>query len=278
MDILIDSEIGYGGVTADSLRSQLAKVKDGDDVRIVVNSPGGDCFEGIAAYNVIREFARSRRGAVNTYIQGMAASAASWIALAASSVSPENKVIIEDNSVFMVHDCWGAVVGNKHDMRDAADFAERVDGLMCAMLAKKSGKSEEEISALMDAETWYFGQEIIDAGFADEVAPEKKKEEEEESVETGNPDEESPEKTSENPEEEEEKKKKDALALARKRLSDAQMKIQDNAREMTRLVKDAAAMVREQSEAERARREKAEIEKSVRDRLSRAREIYSKAI
>lgn len=275
MDIFISNEIGFD-VTADSLRQQLSKVKDGDDVRIVVNSPGGDCFEGIAVYNTIRDFARNFKGRITTYVQGMAASAASWIALAASSVSEKNKVVVEDNSVFMVHDCWGLVIGNKNDMRDAADFADRVDGIMQKMLARKSGKSEEEIASLMDNETWYFGQEIIDAGFADVLAEEEKPDDD--GGKTAETDDGSPEKKEPEKEDDPDEKKKSALALAKKRFADCQNDIKANARKQTDAFKSAVAMVRDADAAEKAKSEKKRIMDIAGERLRAARAILAKSI
>lgn len=274
MDILINGEIGGRMVTADGLRSQLGKIKDGEDVRIVVNSPGGDCFEGIAVYNTIRDFARNFKGAITTYVQGMAASAASWIALAASSVSERNKVVVEDNSVFMVHDCWGLVIGNRNDMRDAADFAERVDGVMQRMLAKKSGKSEAEIGELMDAETWYFGDEIVKAGFADELVKEKKPEKEDaQTAETA------PEKEKEKPEEEsEDERKKNALALAKKRYADCQNDMKADARRRTESFKSAVAMVRDADAAEKAASEKKRIMDVAASRIAASRAILAQSL
>lgn len=304
MDILINNEIGNGGITADVLRKQLAGVGD-EGVRIVINSAGGDCFEGIAIYNVIREFARNYKGTITTYIQGMAASASSWIALAPSSVSDKHKVIVEDNSVFMIHNCWGVVVGDRNAMRESADFAERVDVLMQKMLAKKSGKSEEEIGALMDAETWYFGDEIVKAGFADEIAKPKEEdddeeessegEEEKETVETApeegegktEPKEEpTPEKEEEkegpsegeDDDDEKEKKKKEAVNLAKKRFADAMKNIKENAGGNITGVKYAYNLVKNASDALKARKTKEETQTELNGRLARAREIYSDCI
>lgn len=276
MDILINNEIGTLGITADGLRSQLSKAKDGEDIKIIVNSPGGDCFEGIAVYNTIRDFARNFKGNITTYVQGMAASAASWIALAASSVSEKNKVVVEDNSVFMIHDCWGLVVGNKNDMRDAADFAERVDNVMQKMLARKSGKTEAEIGGLMDKETWYFGQEIIDAGFADEMAKDEKKPDDDDSEKTaetddGNPDKKEPD---ENPDE----KKKNALALAKERFAECQNGIKADAKKQTDAFKQAVAMVKDADAAEKAASEKKKIMDIAGERLRAARAILAKSI
>lgn len=270
MDILINGEIGGGTVTADGLRSQLGKIKDGEDARIVVNSPGGDCFEGIAVYNTIRDFARNFKGTITTYVQGMAASAASWIALAASSVSERNKVVVEDNSVFMVHDCWGLVIGNRNDMRSAADFAERVDGVMQKMLARKSGKSEAEIGELMDAETWYFGDEIVKAGFADELVKEKKPEKEDSQTAETAPDKEKEESTDE--------RKKSALALAKKRYADCQNDIKADARRQTESFKSAVAMVRDADAAEKAASEKKRIMDVAASRIAASRAILAQSL
>lgn len=154
------------------VRDTLASFPDNEnELRIVIDSPGGDVFEGITIFNIIREFARDNpKVKITTYIQGLAASMASVIALAASSVNPEqNKVEAEDNSVFMIHNAWDIVAGNKNDLRDAADFLSQIDNVLAATYVKKSGKTEKEIAAMMDAETWLWGKEIMDAGFADIV-------------------------------------------------------------------------------------------------------------
>lgn len=253
MDIFLNSEIGSGNATSAALSEQLALVKDGEDVRIVVNSPGGDCFEGVAVYNTLREFARGHKGAVTTYIQGMAASAASWIALAASAADTKNRVIVEDNSVFMIHNCWGAVVGDRRDMVKTAALSAKIDGLMAEMLARKSGKSAGEIAAMMDEETWLFGSEIVDAGFADEVIGGGKKEEE--------------------------KGVKDSfLSEARKRLSDCRKSMKENAKSEMAGIKAAFAAVADISQAEKAKALKAEAEKKSAERLRRAREAFSSSL
>lgn len=255
MDIFLNSEIGSGNATSAALSEQLACVKDGEDVRIVVNSPGGDCFEGFAVYNTLREFARSHKGAITTYIQGMAASAASWIALAASAVDTKNRVVVEDNSVFMIHNCWGAVVGDRRDMVKIAALSAKIDGLMAEMLARKSGKSAGEIASMMDEEIWLFGSEIVDAGFADEVVGGGKKEEGEK------------------------KNVKDSfLSEARKRLSDCRKSMKENAKSEMTGIKAAFAAVADISQAEKAKALKAEAEKKSAERLSRARAAFSSSL
>lgn len=180
-ELLIDKAIGEDAwgkptgvpdvVSARYVREQLAAFSDDEkEMRVVIDSPGGDVFEGITIFNIIRDFARSHADVrITTYIQGMAASMASVIALAANSVNPENKVIAEDNSVFMIHNAWDIVWGNRNDLRDAADFLEQIDGVLRGAYVKRTGKGENDIAALMDAETWLWGAEIKDAGFADSI-------------------------------------------------------------------------------------------------------------
>lgn len=168
-EILINQEIGgWWGVTANDVRKQFNEAGD-DEIKLVVDCPGGDCFEGISIYNFIRDYARNHSNKITTYIQGMACSAASWIACAANSVNKENKIIVEDNSIFMIHNCWGVAIGDYREMEKSADFSKRIDSLIINMLSARSGKDSKEISKLMDDETWYFGNEILEAGFCDEV-------------------------------------------------------------------------------------------------------------
>ena len=169
-EILIDKEIGgWFGITASEIRKQFGEVEEGEDIKLVVDCPGGDCFEGISIYNFIRDYVRNHSNKITTYIQGMACSAASWIACAANSVNKANKIIVEDNSIFMIHNCWGVAIGDHREMQKSADFSKRIDNLIIKMLSNRSKKDEKKIEKLMADETWYFGNEILENGFCDEV-------------------------------------------------------------------------------------------------------------
>ena len=169
-EILIDKEIGgLFGITANEIRKQFNEAEEGEDIKIVVDSPGGECFEGISIYNFIRDYARNHTNKIITYIQGMATSAAAWIMCAANSINSENKIIVEDNSIFMIHNCWGFVIGDHRDMQKMADFSKRIDNMIIKMLSNRSKKDEKKIEKLMADETWYFGDEIFENGFCDEV-------------------------------------------------------------------------------------------------------------
>ena len=174
-ELLINKVIGEAwfeeSVSSDDVRKALAAFPSGEtEMRITIDSPGGDVFEGITIFNIIRDFARNNPDVeITTYVQGMAASMASVIALAAWSVNPRNDVIVEDNSIFMIHDAWGIVMGNENDMREGAEWFSKVDVMLRAVYVRRSGKSDDEIKAMMDAETWLWGNEILDAGFADGI-------------------------------------------------------------------------------------------------------------
>lgn len=169
MDLLIDKDIGDwdGEISANYVRGELAKTAGEKSVRIVINSLGGNVFEGVAIFNVIRDFVRQNPAVeVSTYIQGLACSAASIVALAACNARPDSLVTVEDNSVFMIHNSWDFVIGNKTAMRESADFLERIDEMMVRVYSGRTGKPADEIRRMMDGELWLFGDEIVAEGFA----------------------------------------------------------------------------------------------------------------
>ncbi len=157
-EILLYDEIGYWGITAKEFVLALARVGDGP-VSVRINSPGGDTFEGMAIYNALK----ARTAPVTVTVDGLAASAASLIAMAATDLR------MAEASLMMIHNCWGFCVGNRNDMLEMAAVQEKIDGVMAAIYAGRSGKSTDEIAALMDAETWFTSTEAKAAGLANSV-------------------------------------------------------------------------------------------------------------
>lgn len=161
-EILIYDEIGenwYGdGITARKFATELAGIKSAQiDVRI--NSVGGSVFDGNAMYNALeRHPAR-----VETYIDGIAASISSVIALAGE------KIHIAENAFFMIHNPHGVAWGEAADMRKVADTLDTVKGSLVGTYAKRTGRSAEEIQAWMDAETWFTAAEAKEHGFVDAI-------------------------------------------------------------------------------------------------------------
>ena len=149
------------GVTVNRISGALARIGKSNDVVVNINSPGGDMFEGLAIYNLLRQ----HEGQVTVRVLGLAASAASLIAMAGDTVQ------IGRAGFLMVHDCWAIVIGNRRDLVDASTTLEPYDRAMASIYAARTGASEDAMLALMDAETWINGTGAIDQGFADELLP-----------------------------------------------------------------------------------------------------------
>lgn len=143
-------------ITAKKVASQLRAIGD-RPVEIQINSPGGDMFEGIAIYNVLREHPQD----ITVKVMGMAASAASIIAMAG------DRIEIGAASFLMIHNCWVLAIGNRHDMAETAAFLEPFDQAMAELYAQRSGSDVAEVRKWMDAETYMSGSMAVERGFAD---------------------------------------------------------------------------------------------------------------
>ncbi len=148
------------GVSAADLAKVLAGIT-APKLNLRINSPGGDVFEGRAMMSLLAEHPAT----ITAKIDGVAASAASVLALAASTVE------IAEGGFYMIHKGWTFMMGNADELRQAVTLLDKVDASMAESYAARSGKSADEISAWMKAETWFSAQEAIDAGFADTILP-----------------------------------------------------------------------------------------------------------
>ncbi len=127
-----------------------------------INSPGGSVFDGYAIYNALLGHAPG----VTVYIDGLCASIASYIALAGT------KVIMAENAMLMIHNpTTGLYEGDAADMRKQADILDKITASMVAAYARRSNQSPEQITAMMDEETWLTSEMALAMGFADEVSP-----------------------------------------------------------------------------------------------------------
>jgi ATP-dependent Clp protease protease subunit len=124
-----------------------------------INSEGGDVFAGSAIFTMLRNV----RGPVTAYVDGLAASAASMIAMAAS------RVVMPANAMMMVHMPWSLSAGNAADLRKHADMLDRVGEAMMAAYMAKTGMAEDDMRALLEEETWMTAEKAHELGFADEV-------------------------------------------------------------------------------------------------------------
>lgn len=148
------------GITSKRVAGILRSMGKGD-VTVNINSPGGDLVEGLAIYNLLRE----HDGNVTVKVVGLAASAASIIAMAGDTIQ------IARAGFLMVHNTWIAAIGNRHDLRTASDWLEPFDAAMADIYAAKTGEKSDKMAKLMDAESWINGSSAIDQGFADELLP-----------------------------------------------------------------------------------------------------------
>jgi ATP-dependent Clp protease protease subunit len=162
-EIRIYGEIGGSwdgsGVEVEAFANELAQIPKAKDIMMRIHSPGGSVFDGLAIYNMLAE----RKANLTARVDGLAASAASWIALAA------NKVQMPKHSRMMIHDAQGLVVGDSETMREMADLLDRESDKIAAIYADKTGKPAKAMRDLMRETTWMDGEEAVKAGFADEV-------------------------------------------------------------------------------------------------------------
>lgn len=148
------------GVTAKQFANDINAVRAGE-IHLHLNSPGGSVFDGVAIYNALVKHPAK----VTTYIDGLAASIASVIALAG------DRVVMAENALFMIHNPSGAVQGTADDMRRMADTLDRIrEGSLLSTYMTRSTLSEAELIEAIDAETWYTAAEAQAAGFIDEVS------------------------------------------------------------------------------------------------------------
>lgn len=148
-----------GGFTAKRMGAALRSIGK-NDVTVNLNSPGGDMFEGIAIYNLLRE----HEAKVTVNVMGWAASAASIIAMAGDEIR------MGLGTFMMVHNAWGGVVGNRHDMRDAAKLFDGFDSAIADIYEARTGMDRKAIESLMDAETFMGPSDAVKNGFADVIA------------------------------------------------------------------------------------------------------------
>jgi len=146
-------------VTAKDFQKDLSKIR-ASQIDLHINSPGGDVFDGNTIYNLIKQHPAN----VTTYIDGLAASIASVIALAG------DKIYMAENALFMMHNPYGLVMGQASDMRKMADTLDKVRDSMTKIYAGKTGKEDAEINALLEDETWMNSDEALEAGFVDEIS------------------------------------------------------------------------------------------------------------
>lgn len=156
----IDSWGGMWGISATEVAQALASLPSGTtDLTLRINSPGGEVFEAVAIMNLLRD----HNAKITARVDGLAASAASFLAVSA------DELIMGANTELMIHDAWGIAIGNAEDMRGYADLLDSTSDNIASVYDAKAGGGTEQWRGYMKAESWFGAQEAVDLGLADSV-------------------------------------------------------------------------------------------------------------
>lgn len=161
-EISIHDAIGAWNVTAQSFLAELKNIS-AKNITLTMNSPGGSVIDGIAIYNGLRNHAEKTGATITVKVMGIVASIASIIAMAG------DKIKMPKNTFMMVHSPSAALYANANEMRDMADLLDKFESSLIQTYVARTGKTAEEIKALLDAETFMTADEAVAMGFADEV-------------------------------------------------------------------------------------------------------------
>jgi ATP-dependent protease ClpP protease subunit len=159
-EVLIYDEIGAYGVSAKGFLAELGALPKEAAIDLRLNSPGGSVFDAVAIHNALGR----HEGLITVWIDGIAASAASYVAMAG------DEIVMPENAFLMIHDPSGIVMGTAGDMRDMAGTLDKIAASMTRGYAARSGKPEAEIAALLAAETWFDAADALEAGLATRLA------------------------------------------------------------------------------------------------------------
>jgi len=147
------------GISAKQFADDLKALGQVETIDLRINSEGGDVFAGKAMYTLLVD----HRAKVVTHIDGLAASAASYVAMAG------DEILISEAAYLMIHNAWTVAVGGAEDMRRTADLLDSVNGTVRDVYAARTKNSADKLKKWMDEETWFTGKEAVDNGFADKL-------------------------------------------------------------------------------------------------------------
>ena len=150
-------------VTPTELRHELEAAGPVQQINVFLNSPGGNVFAGSAIYSILQR----HQANVTVYVDGLAASIASVIAMAG------DEVVMPRNAMMMIHSPWALAVGNAEELRDLADVLDKVEGSMMETYMTRFSGSRAELKALLDAETWLSAADAVQYGLADRIEEQK---------------------------------------------------------------------------------------------------------
>lgn len=162
-EILIYDYIGAYGVNARDFDKELKALGIPKTLTMRINSPGGETPQAASIYNTLSRWKDRTKAKVIVVIDGIALSAASWLAMLG------DEVVMPENTLMMIHSPSGYASGTAKEMRAMSEVLDKVQQGMAAAYSRKSGKETDEVNEIMAKETWYTAQEAVDEGFADRV-------------------------------------------------------------------------------------------------------------
>jgi ATP-dependent Clp protease protease subunit len=157
-DVIV-SEDWWGGITPLAFMKELAAIT-APTIHLRINSPGGDVFAARAMQTAMREHSSK----IIAHIDGLCASAATFL------LCDADESVISQGGMFMIHNAWTIAMGNAQDFNSMAVLLAKIDTSICKDYVAKTGQAEQQIIAWMDTETYFIGQEAVDAGFVDAIA------------------------------------------------------------------------------------------------------------
>ena len=146
-------------VSAWGFKKELEELGEISELNVHINSYGGETFQGLAIYNLLKQ----HKAQINVYVDGIAASSASIIAMSG------DKIYMPKTSLMMIHNCWKWAVGNSKELRKTADDMDKVAIAYKEAYLSKINITEDELDKLLDEETYLTADECIEMGFADEI-------------------------------------------------------------------------------------------------------------
>jgi ATP-dependent Clp protease protease subunit len=162
-DVYVYDSIGIWGIEAGPFVKEVRALRT-SAMNLRINSPGGDVFDARAMKAALEDF----DGTVTAYVDGLSASAASFLMMAA------DEIVMAEGSFVMIHNAWGLTIGNAEDHRTQAALLDKVDNGIVADYVARTGASEEQVRKWMAAETWFTAEEAVENGFANRIAEKSK--------------------------------------------------------------------------------------------------------
>lgn len=165
LELLVYEDIGVdwwtgNGITAKTIKQEIDTAGPFTKIAVRINSPGGDAFEGVAIYNVLRAQGKP----IAVFVDGIAASAASVIAMAGDTR------VMGSGAMLMIHNAWSSCVGYAEDMRKMADVLDKVSASVAETYITRAGMTADKAKELMDAESWLGAAESVELGLATGIA------------------------------------------------------------------------------------------------------------